>query len=133
VPPRPEVLANIEVEGVRLDALLQAINRRLERLRDRDHLIGHAFFVPLEADPTLAHLRRIFRNAILPLLQEYFYDDLRGIGLVLGPRFVKREPADDVFARGFDHELRDDLAERPVWRLCDVDGLDAEAFRSIHA
>lgn len=134
-PPRPELLEGTQVEGVDLRRLLATINARIERLRDRDHLIGHAFLLPLKARDrqTIDRLRAIFREAILPLLQEYFYDDLGRIGLVLGPKFVVAgEAAGDVFAPGFQHDQRDDLADRRTWRLANIDALDAAAFRSIY-
>jgi hypothetical protein len=130
-PPRPELLDTIEVEGVNLGSLLRSINRRLLVLRDRDHLIGHAFFLPLANAPTLEGLRRVFRESVLPLLLEYFHDDLGRVGLVLGPAWVRRTAGSDVFARGFEHDYRADLAERPVWEISDVNALPAEAFRDI--
>jgi len=135
-PPRPELLHDVEVEGVNLETLLTTINRRLERLRDRDHLIGHAFFMDLADNPelrTIERLREVFGQQLIPLLQEYFYADLGRIGLVLGPAFVQLERlGGELFARRFDHDQRDDLAERPVWRLANIDDLDAAAFRGIY-
>jgi len=130
-PPRPDLLDGVLVEGVDLGRLLRAINRRLLVLRDRDHLIGHAFFIPLTVAPTLDGLRRVFRESVLPLLMEYFHDDLGRVGLVLGPAWVRRAAGSDVFANGFDHEHRDDLAERAVWDIADVDELPIEAFRAV--
>jgi len=136
-PPLPALLRGVEVEGVNLERLLTAINRRVERLRDRDHLIGHAFFMGMQSDPakrTLESLRRVFSEAILPLLQEYFYDDLGRIGLVLGPAFVEADRAEvDVFAKGFSHDQREDLAERASWRLKAVDQLVASDFQAVYA
>lgn len=135
-PPNPKLLAGVSVEGVDLEKLLGAINRRLLTLRDRDHLIGHAFFMPLKATAngaTLSALRSVFRESILPLLLEYFHDDLGRVGLVLGPAFVKRTPGADVFVKGFDHDHREDLAERAIWEVTDTDTLTLEAFLSIYA
>jgi hypothetical protein len=130
-PPRPELLEGVVVDGVDVVKLLGTINRRLLALRDRDHLIGHAFFLPLKATPTLDALRRVFRESVLPLLLEYFHDDLGRVGLVLGPSWVRRVAGTDVFAKGFDHDHRDDLADRPVWEIAAVDALPIEAFRDI--
>lgn len=135
-PPQPALLYGVEVDGIDLGEMLDAINSRVERLRDMDHLIGHAFFMAMKEDPdqrTLHRLRGIFKESIIPLLQEYFYDDLGRIGLVLGPKFVQCSASGaDVFAKGFAHDQRDDLADRSTWRLSDIDSLDAEAFRSIY-
>ena len=68
-------------------AMLQAINQRVETLYDRDHTIGHAYFLPLkmfdDGDRRFEELARIFRNRVLPLLEEYFFDDWQKIRLVL--------------------------------------------------
>jgi len=53
-------------------------------LYDREHTIGHAYFMPLKESPTLETLAQIFTNNIIPLLQEYFYEDYEKLQLVLG-------------------------------------------------
>jgi len=74
VPMMPDytVLAGKEVGGVRLDWLLKSINDRIEWLFDRDHQLGHAFFVGVE---TKSELDRVMRKKVVPLLAEYFYED----------------------------------------------------------
>ena len=69
---------------INIKALLGTINKRIEYLYDRDHTIGHAYFMSLANNPTLEELNTIFKNKIIPLLQEYFYDDWEKIRLVLG-------------------------------------------------
>lgn len=81
--PRPQLLANIHVEDINLEEMLKVINSRIEVLYDREHTIGHAYFMTLENDPTIQKLGSIFQNAIIPLLQEYFYEDYNKIQLVL--------------------------------------------------
>lgn len=83
MPPRPDLLAGIHVESIDIEALLTAMNQRIEVLLDRDHQLGHAYFLPLRAEPTLARLATIFRNQIVPLLQEYFFEDWQRIAWVL--------------------------------------------------
>lgn len=61
-----------------------AMNRRIEVLYDREHTIGHTFFLSLKDDPSLAEIERIFSGRILPLLEEYFFEDWEKIRLVLG-------------------------------------------------
>ena len=66
-------------------AILEKINERLTFLYDREHTIGHGFFTGLRGErATLSRLQSIFELSILPLLQEYFYDDYQKIQLVLG-------------------------------------------------
>ena len=71
--------------------LLRRINDRLEYLLDRDHRIGHGYLFHLR---TLDDLRRVFAEQIIPLLQEYFFDDFARVAMVLsteGPRFLSPE------------------------------------------
>lgn len=82
--PNPDLLAGVVVDGVDVRQLMITINKRIEILLDRDHTIGHAYFMALRSRPTLAVLAHIFKNAIVPLLQDYFYDDYEKIRLVLG-------------------------------------------------
>lgn len=67
--------------------MLAAINQRIEALYDRDHCIGHAYFTILaqvsDEDERMAALAQVFRNRILPLLEEYFFEDWQKIRLVL--------------------------------------------------
>ena len=56
----------------------------IEYLYDREHTIGHAFFTKLADDPSVETLASIFEKKVLPLLQEYFYEDYEKIQLVLG-------------------------------------------------
>ena len=86
--PDTGVLEGIQVsaDGETLDVakMLQAINTRIEYLYDREHTIGHAFFTGLRDNPSIDLLANIFQNKVVPLLQEYFYEDYEKIQLVLG-------------------------------------------------
>lgn len=131
-PPRPEEL-KVPIEGqIDLKEMLAAINLRLERLRDRDHCIGHAFFMPLVESPTLDNLKHVFATSIIPLLQEYFFGDWGKIGLVLGEEFVRRRPSSAVEFAAFTHDDREALAERPTYELIDVASLTSTSFRCIY-
>ncbi|HAT2246972.1 TPA: AAA domain-containing protein [Aeromonas hydrophila] len=87
--PNPSLLNGVVVEadGVRVDVarLLAVMNERIELLLDRDHCLGHAYFMPLKGNsrPTLAQLGTVFKTQILPLLQEYFFEDWERIVWVL--------------------------------------------------
>lgn len=85
--PRPELLPE-NIEGVNVQKLLEELNRRIELYYDRDHLIGHAYFIKCK---TLADLSKVFINKIIPLLQEYFFEDYETIYKVLGDKFITRE------------------------------------------
>jgi len=79
--PEYDELNEINIEGINIGEMLKTINERIEYLYDRDHTIGHAYFMGVTDIKTLAN---VFKNKILPLLQEYFYDDWEKIRLVLG-------------------------------------------------
>ncbi|EPM48910.1 McrB family protein [Pseudomonas syringae] len=83
VPPNPELLDEVEVDGIAIDELLSVMNQRIAVLLDRDHCLGHAYFMPLKDEPTLERLEGIFREQVLPLLQEYFFEDWQRIQWVL--------------------------------------------------
>ncbi|WP_303748004.1 AAA family ATPase [Stenotrophomonas pigmentata] len=85
MPPRPGLLGM--VSGIDLQQLLAVMNNRIEVLLGRDHLLGHAYFIGIQS---LDELKRVFQLQILPLLQEYFFEDWERIALVLNdPRKAK--------------------------------------------
>jgi 5-methylcytosine-specific restriction enzyme B len=73
--PRVDCLEK-DVEGIDVQALLAAINRRIEGLFDRDHVLGHTYLMGVRSFDDLV---RRFRGQIIPLLQEYFFEDWRRI------------------------------------------------------
>ena len=80
VAPEPGLLKEQVIEGIELDRLLQAINSRVEALYDRDHMIGHAYLMNVK---TMSGLEDTFRKKILPLLQEYFFENWSKVRRVL--------------------------------------------------
>ncbi len=94
MPPRPELLDDVEVAGLNIGQLLRVMNQRIEVLLDRDHCLGHAYFMPLKKDGSQARLELIFRNQILPLLQEYFFEDWQRIAWILNDQ---RKAPNDQF------------------------------------
>ncbi len=79
-------VGTIAVDGEELSVarMLDVINQRIEYLFDREHTIGHAFFTKLAKDPSIDTMAEIFSKSVIPLLQEYFYEDYEKIQLVLG-------------------------------------------------
>lgn len=85
--PTPQVLDKIDqdvMQGINICKMLEVMNHRIAVLYDREHTIGHAYFTGLIEEPSLQNLAEIFKNSIIPLLQEYFYEDYEKIQLVLG-------------------------------------------------
>ncbi|MCY3753338.1 MAG: AAA family ATPase, partial [Alphaproteobacteria bacterium] len=127
-----------EHHEIDIPRMLAAINRRIEALYDRDHCIGHAYFMALQdaedGPARIEALAHVFRHKVLPLLEEYFFEDWRKIRLVLADnrkpestsRFILEELAPegdlhDLF--GDDHGLENE-AVRPLYTV------QEEAFRN---
>jgi len=85
--PEPQLLDSITFSSFNLKEVLETINARIVVLLDRDHTIGHSYFMQLNSHDTKG-LKGVFENNIIPLLQEYFYHDYEKIALVLGEGFV---------------------------------------------
>lgn len=84
------LLNDIEVHDVNIGEMLKIMNERIEILLGRDHLIGHSYFLPLEnAENREDMLSDIFKNKIIPLLQEYFFEDWERIQWVLNDQNKK--------------------------------------------
>jgi 5-methylcytosine-specific restriction protein B len=129
--PDHDELEGIVVEGIPIDAMLSAMNRRIEVLLGRDYMIGHAYFMGLKSQPTLETLAGVFRRQVLPLLQEYFFEDWQKIAWVLNDH---RKPVDLQFLRQANAglvELLGDGIELPsegrLWTI------DAAAFEKPEA
>ncbi|RVU35419.1 hypothetical protein EOE67_13660 [Rheinheimera riviphila] len=92
MPPQPQLLADVFVEDVDLELMLKTINERIAVLLDKDHCIGHASFMHLHPEhrpanapefASLKELAQVFQHKVLPLLQEYFFEDWQRITWVL--------------------------------------------------
>jgi len=85
-------------EGINLAELLKTINNRIEGLLDKDHVIGHSYFLRVSKGEKT--LQDVFFDEIIPLLQEYFYGNFGRIELVLGRGFVASKPINQsIFAK----------------------------------
>ncbi|RCW36787.1 AAA family ATPase [Marinilabilia salmonicolor] len=137
MPSRPEIITEAGVsndgmvEGIDLPRLLTAINQRVEKLIDKDHMIGHSYFLNVS---TLADLKLVFFNKIIPLLQEYFFGDYGKIGLVLGESFVTSKNSDNKFAmfKHYDQDMQADLEERKVFEITPMENWGPDDFISIY-
>ena len=89
----------VEDEGVKVNigAMLKVINERIEYLYDREHTIGHAVFLELKENNNIDKLENIFKKSVIPLLQEYFYEDYDKIRLILGDN-AKDEDEQFIFS-----------------------------------
>jgi hypothetical protein len=130
-PPRPESIDQPVNPEVNLQQLLITINARIEKLLDKDHCIGHSYFMSIyQANDPIEELRKIFATKILPLLEEYFYGDPAKIGMVLGAQFVTRDDKTIEWAVG-DWGV-DEFEERRIYTLQDPTTIKAEDFRAVY-
>jgi 5-methylcytosine-specific restriction protein B len=143
--PDLEVLKGINVNGIDIPKMLEKMNQRIEVLYDREHTLGHAFFIPLKEeaeDKRFNMLQGIFKNKILPLLEEYFFEDWEKIRLVLGDNqkqdqglvfisIVKNNSIGDLF--GNDEEAENlGLDEIITYQRNDAALGDTEAYKGIY-
>ena len=90
--PNLELLEGIVIEGIEVQEVLKAINERIEYIYDREHTIGHSYFLALKGELTKDKLDEIFRLSVIPLLSEYFYGDWADIQEVLNHNnFIKEK------------------------------------------
>ncbi|NMH61014.1 AAA domain-containing protein [Alteromonas sp. MYP5] len=89
--PDYNTLTDLYVKGISLKRLLETINMRIEALYDREHTLGHAFFIPVSEalkdkgeEAAFKNLQEVVQKRVLPLLEEYFFEDWNKIRLVLG-------------------------------------------------
>ncbi|WP_282116645.1 AAA family ATPase [Cellulophaga baltica] len=104
--PDYEVIKDEYVEDISLSEVLKIINQRIELLIDRDHTIGHSYFVNVDSTKKLTNA---FNNKIVPLLQEYFYGDYGKIGLVLGKGFIEKVKNDSIEFATFEYDNASDF------------------------
>lgn len=89
--PDSSYLTDVMVGNISIRALLETLNARIEALYDREHTIGHAYFKEVKEVRTIHTLGKVFAKKIIPLLQEYFYEDYEKIRLILGDNQKKNE------------------------------------------
>lgn len=137
--PDHTLLNSVVVEGIDIGLLLEVMNQRIEVLFDRDHCLGHAYFMSLNSGDPLEKLESIFRNQILPLLQEYFFEDWERISWVLNDQhaiangcepFVRRPQIDKDLEALFGNEVADKLNDQR-WELNNAAFKSIASYRNI--
>lgn len=110
-----------------LAQLLDKMNERIEFLLDREHTIGHSFFIGIGS---LGKLREVFKLKIIPLLQEYFYDDYVKIDAVLNyNKMVESKSMSDLGVALSDEFVDND---KKVYRITDSNMWKKENFQRIY-
>ena len=136
MPPDPNLIATMGklknnsgiLDEINLPALLNIINRRIAKLLDKDHQIGHSYFIHVGS---VDELRKAFHNKIVPLLHEYFFGDLGKAGLVLGEGFFEPhdQQTEELFADFNDYDASS-FAERPIYKVRDINKMSDSDFLS---
>jgi len=133
--PEPEKL-NTDVfkcMGIDLEALLNSINARIEKLLDKDYCIGHSYFMTItNRKEPLGEMKIIFQNKILPLLQEYFYGDWGKILLVIGKEFVETKKNTIKFLSTDSYEDFEEYDEKPIYNFTNPSSWILDSFKSIY-
>ena len=137
MPPQPLLLDEVNIGDVNIGTVLRKMNERIEVLLDRDHCLGHAYFMPLKDVSSLANLQFIFRQQILPLLQEYFFEDWERIAWVLNCQnnnahqaFIENTSADlnSLFGTDIANSLQNVVGR---WRINEDAFNNIECYRNI--
>ncbi|WP_111709117.1 EVE domain-containing protein [Lutibacter citreus] len=125
-------LQNGKIGTIDVVEILETINNRIEKLIDKDHKIGHSYFLAIE---TKEDLINVFENEIIPLLEEYFFGDLGKIGLILGNSFItKNNKSEMKFAKfdEYDPSIVNDLLERNVFEITPQENWNFESIYEIN-
>ena len=136
------------IEGINIRRMFKTMNDRIEFLFDREHTIGHSYFMGLKdikKDDQFSKLCDIFANKIIPLLQEYFFDDWSKIQMVLGDHkeqtsnygkenkdeilFIHEETKKENDVIGFSNEFHED---KSIYKVNDVSKFHHNAFIKIY-
>ena len=134
MPPQPELIRELHPNNgvindvqitINLINLLDTVNVRLEKLLDKNHKIGHSYFLSLQ---TLDELRQCFQLKIIPLLQEYFFGDFAKIGLVIGEGFVEAVDLNNNIFACFTDEDSNEYLEKRIYKIRDISQMEPAKF-----
>ena len=136
MPPKPQLIKTVgslkstngKLDDIDVVKILKTINNRIEKLIDKDHKIGHSYFLNISSKQDLIDT---FRDKVIPLLEEYFFGDFGKISLLLGSSFISKESTDGVtFATSNDYDpsIANDLLERSVYEITSESSWDFKAI-----
>lgn len=118
---------SMDCEGINLQELLKAINTRIEYLLDREKTIGHAFFIGIDS---LEKLKNVFQNKIIPLLQEYFYNDYALIDAVLNKNgMLEKQDINSGYLKNMTDFIESD---KVIYKFSDSQKWDENTFKKIY-
>ena len=128
---------NKDNKKIDIQKMLEKMNQRIEVLYDREHTLGHAFFMPLKnkEKPTIDQLESIFKNKTIPLLQEYFYEDYEKIMLVLGIDPQNEDPSKFISVKSNDNLFKSspDIDLNPTYKINEEAFKESKNYIAIYA
>nr|WP_228050724.1 AAA family ATPase [Pontibacterium sinense] len=141
VMPDMHQLRGVVVAGIDVRLLLKTINQRIELFYDRDHTIGHSYFMGLSSSSGIDDLATIFKTQIIPLLEEYFFEDWAIIHRVLGDhlknkkhlQFIVQRHTDQTMRRLMGANWKADTNIQSVWKLNSEALKNADAYIGIYS
>ncbi len=122
-------LLNKDCEGMDLQELLQKMNARIEFLLDREHTIGHSFFMEIQS---INELKGVFTKKIIPLLQEYFYEDYAKIDAVLNGNGMIEIQKNSNFSELFDNKFSNLDTEKVIYKITNSSDWNIKHFQKIY-
>ena len=130
--PEPERVS-ADIDGVNCRELLKAMNKRITVLLDRDHQIGHTYFLDVK---DIEGLKKAFQNKVIPLLQEYFYNKWEKIDWTLNQNDFVEDKTEDK-TNEYSALLKSDLvdSDRKVYELLsfsDSGWIEPEKYQKIY-
>jgi len=110
-----------KIDDVELEKLLKTINQRIVSLKGREYQIGHSYFLGCK---TIDDIRKVFEKNVIPLLQEYFYENYALIQCVLNDKFVEK--------RNMSNQFRDNNNARDIYDIKVPDDKFKDAIQAIY-
>lgn len=118
--PEPGLLNDKFIDEISLTELLNVINQKIEVLYDRDHQIGHSYFLKVK-DNDIEDLKLTWYYEVIPLIQEYFYGDWTKVREIIGKAFVEETGVAGIIKNS---DL--DLDDKKICKIIKID--DNKAF-----
>ena len=139
IQPNPNLIDEILKEKaiwneISLSKVLYTINKRIIALIDRDHQIGHSYFLKLknvDSNNFGNSLKTVFTENIIPLLQEYFFKDYVKIGMVLGEGFLEKSQLSEKLFAEMEDSLEDDYNDVKDYVFVDLNSTSDDEFKII--
>jgi len=124
--PKKHLVSTIDINGTNFQLIFEALNEKITILLDRDHQIGHSYFMPEKVEKY--GLKNIWFDEILPLLNEYFYNDWEKLQDLLGK--ATNDNSSFIKVKEYNYEfINDNTDEKEIFNFVDKD-IDDNKFKA---